>query len=521
MNYVLMHESKVKSLCFMKQGTLIRIPLNRNQAKVFLSDDSQDIEKLFLTKHCHFRKHCYYSITKSNYVFYLCTKVVDKILSKYNKKDLLGFHVEIQKLSTKNSIEIDIDANDYPFNIKDMHVHTYQFIDNFFPVVDGVVKTVDNYGKYLNKQGDKTVVYTPYYDNCDDSELPYDVTRTKSKEFKFTEYAIPTPNADKKLKYSFNIDGRTILHAHSPFVMGNYALKIAKYYHVPLVSTFHSKYYDDFLMITKSKFIARKLTDRIVDFYNHCDAVWTVNEGTANTLKEYGYKGKILVMPNGTNYPYPENIDEIKKLAIDKYDIKKEERNILFVGHLIWQKNIKLVLDTIAALDNEKEVYHLRLVGTGGSETDIKEYASKIKLKHNKIDFVGSITDSNLLQGMYATHDLFFFPSIYDNAPLVLREAATMKLPALLVEKTNAAENIQDGINGYLGINDVNYMKNKIIDIYKDPSLMKLVGENASKTIPISWEEIVKDVHNAYIDVLKEYREKSLKKANQKDKSKK
>ena len=90
-----------------------------------------------------------------------------------------------------------------------------------------------------------------------------------------------------------------IVHAHSPFSSGLEAMRIAKKLNVPLVATFHSKFYDDAMKITHSKMISRTGVNTIVDFFNKCDAVWAVNDGTAKVLREYGFGGKITVMENG------------------------------------------------------------------------------------------------------------------------------------------------------------------------------------------------------------------------------
>ena len=44
----------------------------------------------------------------------------------------------------------------------------------------------------------------------------------------------------------------------------------------------------------------------------------------------------------------------------------------------------------------------------------------------------------------------FTFPSLYDNAPMVVREAAVMGTPAVLVAGSDAAEIIHDGANGFV-----------------------------------------------------------------------
>jgi glycosyltransferase involved in cell wall biosynthesis len=47
-----------------------------------------------------------------------------------------------------------------------------------------------------------------------------------------------------------------LVHAHSPFLAGREALRIAKSRNIPLVASFHSKYYDDILQVTNSRFLS-------------------------------------------------------------------------------------------------------------------------------------------------------------------------------------------------------------------------------------------------------------------------
>ena len=89
-----------------------------------------------------------------------------------------------------------------------------------------------------------------------------------------------------------------IVHAHSPFTAGSEALRLAVQRKVPLVATFHSKYYDDFLKATKSEKLARLGVKFVVAYYNRCDEVWTVGQGTADVLHEYGYEKEIIVIPS-------------------------------------------------------------------------------------------------------------------------------------------------------------------------------------------------------------------------------
>ena len=61
-------------------------------------------------------------------------------------------------------------------------------------------------------------------------------------------------------------------------------------------------------------------------------------QGAADTLHEYGYKGSIEVVSNGTDFVVPENINDIIKKTEQKLNIKENELVFLFVGQHIWQK---------------------------------------------------------------------------------------------------------------------------------------------------------------------------------------
>ncbi len=380
------------------------------------------------------------------------------------------------------------------------------FIDNYYPIVDGVVSVVDNYSKSLNNIGDKTTVFTPAPKdkNYDDSIHPYNIYRTKSVNIPFLEYPLADCKHTKDLSKEFKNKKYEILHCHSPFMMGHFALKMAHKYHIPLVTTFHSKYYDDFKQALGSAKLARIAVKKIVDFYNECDAVWTLNRACKKTLRSYGYKGPVTIIPNGTNYKMPKDSNVIKEKVRNKYNIHDNEKIILFVAHLIWQKNIKTVLDTFKILEEKDSTYRLIMVGGGGHEEEVKKYAKDIGLK--KCEFVGKISDKKELQGMYLNAKLFFFPSIYDNFPIVVNEASAMELPALLIEGSNAAEPIKDGINGFLGPNDAKLLAEKIEYIFANEQLRINCGKLAAKTISQSWTRLIPVIHSEYEEIIAEYR---------------
>ena len=107
---------------------------------------------------------------------------------------------------------------------------------------------------------------------------------------------------------------------------------------------------------------------------------------------------------------------------------------------------------------------------------------------------------------LYRRADLLVFPSVYDNAPMVVREAAAMGTPALLVEGSCSAEGVTHGGNGFLCQDTVESIAQGIAAALPDAAA---VGEQAKQTIPIPWDRLMKDVLGRYERLIDMKRERS------------
>ena len=118
----------------------------------------------------------------------------------------------------------------------------------------------------------------------------------------------------------------------------------------------------------------------------------------------------------------------------------------------------------------------------------------------------GNIHDRERLKKIDAAADLFLFPSLYDNAPLVVREAAALHTPALMLQESTAAEVIKPDVNGFLTPNDVRAYANQISYLMEHPDILTRVGDKASKTISRSWENVIEEVILRYRDIQQAYK---------------
>jgi 1,2-diacylglycerol 3-alpha-glucosyltransferase len=245
----------------------------------------------------------------------------------------------------------------------------------------------------------------------------------------------------------------------------------------------------------------------VVDFFNYADAVWAVNESTRETLISYGYKGHVDVVPNGADFDVPTNLDSLVRETNNNHGLSENDLVFLFVGQMIKQKNIPMIIESLALIKNSGQNFTMFFVGEGKSKDDFKEQVIQLGLK-NHVKFLGKILDRDILKSMFARADLFIFPSVYDNAPVVTREAAAVGTPSIIVKGSNAAEGVVHGENGFLCENSAKNVAESILKIVSDRDALKKAGQKAQETIFRSWEGIVDDiVVPKYLEIIKKYKQ--------------
>ena len=367
-----------------------------------------------------------------------------------------------------------------------------ELTETYPPMQDGVGRVCWAYCRTLEKLG-----HTAYY------IAPEDPARSETKGLQTILYrGLQIPGQNYRLgvpDWSLDFQKKIrripfdVLHIHSPFLSARVALRIQKEHpEIPIVATFHSKYYDDSFKITHSRAISSGVVNVVLSVYNKCDAVWAVNHETAEVLRAYGYRGKIEVAPNGTDVY---EIDyESAKAKREALQIPEGKPVLLFVGQISRKKNIHSVLQAAAILKREGLDFMLLLAGEGPDRSNLTRLAEDLDLM-DRTRFLGFIRSGRELRSLYTLADLFVFPSVYDNAPMVVREAAVNETPSVLVRGSCSAEGIEDGVNGFLCEDSPEDIA-RVIRLALPKA--REAGRSARLTIPKPWEEIMTDVVERY-----------------------
>ena len=194
-----------------------------------------------------------------------------------------------------------------------------------------------------------------------------------------------------------------------------------------------------------------------------------------------------------TNYLYESARDkripiskEVLHLGVD-FDffnsivsIKKELKNIVFVGTLSQRKNV----DDIVELSNHFTDIVFHVVGSGVEEKTLRQKSG------DNVIYYGKLTHVELLEVLKIS-DIHFLPSRSEGFPKVILETASAGIPSIVYSDYGASEWIINGKNGFV-VEDLKEVKDVIIKI-KSEGLEKVSKASIDLARAFSWKNVVKN----------------------------
>ena len=375
------------------------------------------------------------------------------------------------------------------------------FIDTWYPMVDGVIKVVDNYARRLIKYCD-VVVFCPEtrgYSEEDDAALPYRVVRCHSLPLIHYDYDIPTPALDPIFEAQLIRSGIDLVHIHSPFAVCLAGVLFAKLHRLPLVATLHSQYKQDFEKPLKFKPALDIAMDRIMRVFNACDECWAVNAGIKELYeKEYGLKAPCKVRLNATDHKPVEDPAAAAQWVNETYGIPADATVFLFVGRINYIKNIDFTVRSLAIAKRlGLKNFRMLFVGKGQDEDRLCELVKQEGLEEEVV-MCGLVSGKEMLEKLYSRAKLFLFPSLYDANSLVQIEAACQGTPTVFLEGARTAATVTPGVNGYISAPGEENFARLLLEIMSDEEGYRRISAAAKKDLYLNWDDVVRDVFADY-----------------------
>ena len=161
---------------------------------------------------------------------------------------------------------------------------------------------------------------------------------------------------------------------------------------------------------------------------------------------------KVFIAPNSIdNKLFTQSLDKNKEYA-NQLTTELGVRGkvlILYVGQLIERKGVEYLLHTYEKIKKEYPNAALLVLGSGISESNLRNLANAVQLRDFRI--VHSGLSLRKLSVMYSIADIFVLPTLEDIWGFVINEAMACGLPVIATKASQAAqEMIQSGENGFL-----------------------------------------------------------------------
>jgi glycosyltransferase involved in cell wall biosynthesis len=180
---------------------------------------------------------------------------------------------------------------------------------------------------------------------------------------------------------------------------------------------------------------------------------------------------------------------------LEKYNIHKNEKIVLFLGRITMQKGPEYFLaaakKVLEVMDNVKFV----MAGSGDMIRRTIEMAAGMGIGH-KVLFTGFLR-GNDVERVFKMADLYVMPSVSEPFGIAPLEAMTHDVPVIISKQSGVSEVLTHALK--VDFWDINEMANKIIAVLRHPPLASMLREHGSFEVRrLSWTDAAKACVEVY-----------------------
>jgi len=375
------------------------------------------------------------------------------------------------------------------------------FTDSALPILNGVSVSVDALITELRHQGHSVHLYTARFPGYRDPDP--NTYRFRAMETPISKgYPVAYPPFYRMLQ-KFRQHEYDVVHTHTPFLMGMCGLRWAESHNLPIVSTYHTLYdrYAHYFRILPRRYVRFRIAKHTNFYYNHVNHVFTPSEAALKWLKRHSVNTPASVVPTGiVRGPMLDRAETRRALGISP-----DARILLYVGRLAREKNLSVLLEGAAEIFRNDPRARLWLVGDGPYRQECYSIARRLNIG-DRIKFVGFVPRSEV-DKYYAAADLFLFASITETQGLVVQEAMTHGLPAIVVAGGGASASVIDGVNGFIVKDEPGELAFAAAGVLSNDELYARLAEQAPRTVrDLGVPAMGERVQTVYRQVIREQR---------------
>jgi glycogen synthase len=211
----------------------------------------------------------------------------------------------------------------------------------------------------------------------------------------------------------------------------------------------------------------------------------------------YGLEeARISVIPNGIDPSELVPVDDLE--ALRSRFAQPDERLVLLVGRLVYEKGFQLALEALPRLIERLGDVRFIVAGSGTAEQELREQARRLGLDQHGT-FLGWIGD-DVLHSLYRIADLTVVPSIYEPFGLVALEAMASGCPCLVADTGGLREVVpSEDVGLRFRSRDPASLGAMAERLLTDESLRdRLVAEASEHVLGFDWADVARQVAGVY-----------------------
>jgi glycogen(starch) synthase len=207
---------------------------------------------------------------------------------------------------------------------------------------------------------------------------------------------------------------------------------------------------------------------------------------------------KVTVIPNGIDPRDLEPVVVDLPVLRARY-ARPDERLVLLVGRLVYEKGFHLALDALAPVVKRLGNVRFVVAGTGTAEAELKLQARRLGLRRYG-SFVGWVGD-DMLHSLYRVAEIVIVPSIYEPFGLVALEAMASGCLCVVADTGGLREVVPGG--GTVGVRFPSRDSDALVTILErfltdDEARAQVVAEARDHVLRFDWVEVARRTLEVY-----------------------
>lgn len=308
------------------------------------------------------------------------------------------------------------------------------FTDTFLPQINGVTNTLGKMRSYMDSKG---IAYRIFAAGEGMGTSRDGVFTFSGKDFfLYPECKVALPPYGK-IQTELRAFQPDLIHLVTPFSMGLAGLKYAREAGIPTAASYHTNF-PDYMSHYGMPFLKEPAWWYIRWFHSFASMNLCPSKDTLTELKNRGFSNlEIWGRGIDTEAFSPIHRNEGVRAA---YGINKAPL-LLYVGRLAPEKELPVLLGAVKLLNQRGLQFSLLLTGDGPSRTKLQSMGLE------NVFFAG-YQKGIALQSIYASADVFVFPSSSETYGNVILEAMASGLPVVAPFRGGVKENLIHKYNG-------------------------------------------------------------------------